>query len=164
MSTTIATLHDLFVHELMDLYSAENQIIKALPKMIEVAKDDTLKEGFEKHLEETQEQRSRIEQVCNDLEIPLKSHECKGMKGIILEGEEMMKSTNGAVDAALIIAAQRVEHYEIAGYGAAVTHAKELGYTDAAEMLAKTLDEEEKTDKKLSTLAEKKINKEAMEG
>lgn len=84
------------------------------------------------------------------------------MKGIILEGEEMMKASNGAVDAALIIAAQSVEHYEIAGYGSAVIHAKELGYKDAAKMLAKTLDEEEKTDKKLSTLAEKKINKEAM--
>lgn len=158
------TLEDLFKHELMDLYSAEKQIIEALPKMIEKTTSSDLKKGFENHLKVTQEQKKRIKQICEELKIPMEDMTCKGMKGVIEEGVEMMKikGDENVRDAALIIAAQRVEHYEMAGYGSAATHAKELGYSNAMELLLKTLKEEEETDEELTVIAKNQVNKEAL--
>lgn len=165
MAEEMKTLEDLFIHEMMDLYSAEKQIIEALPQMIEKAHNPKLKQGFEKHLEETKKQKERIEQMCEELDIPILEVECKGMKGVIAEGQEMlqMNAEPEVLDAALIIAAQRVEHYEIAGYGAAATHAKQLGYVTAMDMLLDTLEEEEQTDMTLSELAKAQVNIEADE-
>ena len=163
--TQIATMEEFFAHEIQDLYSAEQQIIKALPKMIEAAASQKLQKGFEEHLEQTKEHAKRLEQIAKDLDIKLDGVVCKGMEGVIKEGEEAIKDLeDGAVrDAALIGAAQRVEHYEIAGYGSAHAHAHLLGQDDAAGLLDKTLQEEGETDKKLTQLAETEINEEATE-
>ncbi len=159
----MTTLQDLFTHELADLYSAEKQILVALPEMIKVTSDPKLKEGFEMHLKETEEQKKRLEELCDAEGIKLENVTCKGMKGVIDEGKELMKmkAEPEVLDAGLIIAAQRVEHYEIAGYGSAAAHAKQLGMENAAEMLAKTLEEEKATDEKLTKLAEAIVNKKA---
>lgn len=156
-------LQDLFEHELADLYSAEKQIIEALPDMIEAASNPQLKKGFEKHLEETEEHKKRLEQLAEDEGIEIEDLTCRGMEGVIEEGQEMleMDAEPEVLDAALIIAAQRVEHYEIAGYGSAAAHAKQLGMKEAAKILAKTLAEEIATDEKLSKVAETKDNKKA---
>lgn len=163
--TQIATMEEFFAHEIQDLYSAEQQIIKALPKMAEAASSDKLRAGFEEHLKQTEEHAKRLEQIAKDLDIGLKGVVCKGMEGVIKEGDEVIKEMEkGSVrDAALIGAAQRVEHYEIAGYGSAHAHAHLLGQDDAAELLDKTLQEEGETDKKLTQLAETEINEEATE-
>ncbi len=162
MSDSLTTLQDLFAHELADLYSAEKQIIEALPKMIEVTTNPRLKQGFEKHLKETEEHKKRIEELCEKEGMELEDVTCKGMEGLLKEGEEIMKmkAEPEVLDAGLIIAAQRVEHYEIAGYGSAAEHAKQLGLKDAAKILVKTLDEEKVTDEKLSMIAET-VNKRA---
>lgn len=153
------TLEELFVHEIQDLHSAESQIIEALPKMAKAASSRELKRALEEHLEVTKSHLSRVEQILKELgEKPGKK--CKGMEGLLKEGEEILKEDADAnvKDAALIGAAQKVEHYEMAGYGTARTFALQLDYDDMAEVLQQTLDEEGEADEKLTELAESKIN------
>lgn len=148
-------LHDLFIMELQDLYDAEQQIINALPTMINKASHSDLKQALEEHLTVTQEQVSRLQQIAKDLDINPKGKSCKGMEGIISEGEKLLKDlTSSAVtDAAIIAAAQKVEHYEIAGYGTALAYAREMNHQDAANLLEQTLEEESDTDEQLTSLA-----------
>jgi ferritin-like metal-binding protein YciE len=159
----ISSLDDLYVDKLKDLYSAENQIIKALPKMIKAASSEELRTAFEDHLEETREHAKRLEKVFEDLDVSPKGKKCKGMEGVIEEGKEIMGEDVEAnvLDAALIAAAQSVEHYEMAGYGCARTYARLLGYEEAAQLLQTTLDEEAAADEKLTQLADTAINVEA---
>ena len=158
-------LEELLVDELKDLYSAETQIVKALPKMMKAAGSPELKRAFERHLEETRRQVERLNQIADNLDIKLTGKKCKGMEGLIEEGKEIMEEDldENAVDAGLIGAAQKVEHYEIAAYGTARTHAQLLGLTKVARLLQQTLDEEGATDKKLTALAESIINVEAVQ-
>ena len=158
----IESLRDLFIEELKDIYSAENQIIKALPKMEKAASSPQLKAGFSEHLQQTKGQVERLEQIFTQLDESQKGKTCKGMKGLLEEGEELMDEDVDpeVLDAGLISAAQRVEHYEIAAYGTVRTYAELLGLNDAAELLQQTLNEEKQTDQKLNTLAES-INVEA---
>jgi ferritin-like metal-binding protein YciE len=158
----IETLQELFVDELKDLYSAENQIIKALPKMIKNATSDELRSAFEEHLEQTKVHVERLEQIFEELGETPRGKKCKGMEGLIEEGKEMMEEDieDDVLDAALISAAQRVEHYEIAGYGTVRTYAELLGLDDAVKLLEETLEEEKETDKRLSGIAES-VNVEA---
>jgi ferritin-like metal-binding protein YciE len=158
-------LEELLVDELKDLYSAENQIVKALPKMAKAASSPELRRAFERHLEETKRQVERLNQIGQALEIKLTGKKCKGMEGLIEEGKELIAEDldENALDAGLIGAAQKVEHYEIAAYGTARTHAEMLGFTKAARLLQQTLDEEGATDKKLTQLAESIVNVEAVE-
>jgi ferritin-like metal-binding protein YciE len=158
-------LEELLIDELKDLYSAENQIIKALPKMAKASSSPELRRAFERHLEETKRQVERLNQIGEALDAKLTGKKCKGMEGLIEEGKEIMEEDfdENAIDAGLIGAAQKVEHYEIAAYGTARTHAEMLGYTKAAKLLQQTLDEEGATDKKLTQLAETIINVEAVE-
>ena len=159
------SLKKLFVHELKDLYSAESQLVEAIPKMASHASDSELKSAFEEHLKQTRTHVERLEQIFASYEFQPGGHKCKGMEGLIKEGEGLLTADIGAevLDAALIGAAQRVEHYEMAGYGTARAFAEKLGDRKAAELLQKTLDEEADTDEKLSRLAEKSINFEAMQ-
>jgi ferritin-like metal-binding protein YciE len=152
----IETLQELLVDELKDLYSAENQIIKALPKMIKSATSDELRSAFEEHLEQTKVHVERLDQIFEELDETPRGKKCKGMEGLIEEGKEMMEEVveDDVLDAALISAAQRVEHYEIAGYGTVRTYAELLGMDDAAKLLQETLEEEKETDKRLSGIAE----------
>jgi ferritin-like metal-binding protein YciE len=149
------SLKELFVGELKDLYSAENQILKALPKMIKKATSPDLKRGFEKHLKETEVHVERLEKIFQQLEVSPRGKKCKGMEGIIEDGKELMEedAEPEVMDAGLIGAAQHVEHYEIAGYGCVRTYAELLGQTKVAALLQKTLDEEKATDEKLTQLA-----------
>jgi ferritin-like metal-binding protein YciE len=155
-------LKSLYVDELRDLYSSEQQLIKAIPKMAKAANSDTLRKGFEEHLEQTRGHATRLEQILRGLGEPVKGKKCKGMAGIVAEGGEMMSEDfQGALlDAALISAAQRVEHYEIAAYGAVHAYATLMGETEAAALLQQTLDEEKEADQKLTELSEE-INSEA---
>jgi ferritin-like metal-binding protein YciE len=157
------SLDDLLHHELKDLYSAENQLVKALPKMAKAATNPELQAGFEKHLEQTKEHVERLQQISEQLGKPLGGHKCKAMEGLIEEGSELMseEGEDNVLDAGLIGAAQRVEHYEIAGYGTARSLAKQLGLSDIADLLGQTLDEEKQTDAKLTELAESSVNAEA---
>jgi ferritin-like metal-binding protein YciE len=159
----MTTLQDLFIKELRDLYSAENQIIKALPKMAKAAASDDLRAGFEEHLEQTKQHVERLERIFEKLGVRASGKKCKAMEGLIEEGKEMMEmdAEPAVLDAALISAAQKVEHYEMAGYGCARTWARQLEDHDAAELLQQTLDEEGETDKKLTDLAESMVNMEA---
>ena len=156
-------LKDLFEHQLKDLYSAETQLLKALPKMAENATDAKLKKTFEAHLEETKEHQQRLEEICKELEIKPTGETCKAMKGLIAEAEAFLKedAEKEVRDAGLIADAQRIEHYEISGYGTVVRYAKELGYNSIAKKLQITLDEEYKADEKLDKLAEGRLNKKA---
>lgn len=156
-------LKELFEHQLQDLYSAEGQLIDALPKMAKKATDSKLKKAFEDHLEETKEQRERLEEICDELGIEPEGEKCKAMEGLIKEAESFMKEAEGSevMDAGLIAEAQRVEHYEISGYGTAVRFAKELGHNEIADTLQTTLDEEYDADNKLDKLAEGRLNKKA---
>jgi ferritin-like metal-binding protein YciE len=158
------TLEKLYVSELRDLYNAENQLLKALPKMAKGASSEELKDGFEKHLEQTKGHVRRLEQIFEGLGENPKGKTCKAMKGLIEEGSEMLEQEGdeSVIDAGLIGAAQRVEHYEIAAYGTVRTFANLLGEEDAAELLQQTLDEEGETDKELSELAEGIVNEEAL--
>lgn len=158
------SLKDLFVDELKDLYSAENQILKALPKMIKKTTSEELKAGFEKHLKETEVHVERLEIIFKELEESPKGKKCKGMEGVIADGKELMEEDANpeVMDAGLIGAAQHVEHYEMAGYGCVRTYAELLGHNDFARLLQKTLDEERATDEKLTELA-RNINVEAAE-
>jgi ferritin-like metal-binding protein YciE len=147
-------LKELFVDELKDLYSAENQLIKALPKMAKAATSDDLRAGFEEHLEQTKEHARRIEEICTELGEKPTGKKCAGMEGLIEEGKEMMgEFQDDVLDAAMISAAQRVEHYEIAAYGTVRTYAELLGHDRAVELLEQTLGEEKETDQKLTELA-----------
>ena len=161
----LKSLDDLLVHELQDIYHAEGQITKALPKMAKAASHPELRAAFEEHLEQTEGQIERLEQVFKLLGLPAKGKKCDGMAGLIEEGKKMMEEdADPAVkDAALIAAAQKVEHYEIASYGCVCTYAEMLGYEQVHELLGQNLDEEETTDEKLTVLAENLINIEAEE-
>lgn len=161
----INSLRELYVDHLRDLYDAENQLIKALPKMAKEATSDELRQGIEEHLEQTRGHAERLEQIFEQLGEKPKGKKCKGMQGVIEEGSEILKEDmeEDTKDAAIIAAAQRVEHYEIAGYGTARTYANLLDENEAADLLQQTLDEEKETDQKLTQLAEE-INVEAAEG
>jgi ferritin-like metal-binding protein YciE len=156
MATQLHTMQGLFIEELRDLYSAENQLVRALPQMVAATKSNTLKGAFEQHLEQTREHVSRLTEIFAELGATPTGKHCKGMEGLIAEGNEvlMMQGDGDVKDAALIGAAQRIEHYEIAGYGVARTFAKELGFKQIADKLQKTLDEEGSADKKLTGIAE----------
>ncbi len=165
MSDKLKNLQDLLEHQIKDLYSAESQIIAALPKMINKATNQKLKDAFNTHLKETEEQKARLEQICNTLGIKPGGEKCKAMEGIIKEAASFMdeKAEQAVMDAGLIAEAQRVEHYEISGYGTAHRYAEQLGHSEIAELLAKTLEEEKDTDEKLNDLAIETINVEAEE-
>jgi ferritin-like metal-binding protein YciE len=157
------SLHDLYVSELKDLYDAEHRIVKALPKMAEAASSPELRTAFQQHLEQTKTQVNRLEQIFQMLNETPKGQKCKGIEGIIDEGEDMMDEDAPAAvcDAALIASAQKVEHYEISAYGSARTFAHRLGFEDQARLLDQTLQEEGETDKRLTRLAESYINEQA---
>lgn len=157
------SLHDLYVDSLKDLYSAETQLVKVLPKMAKTASAPELKAAIQEHLEVTKGQVERLETIAQELGIKLKGKKCKAMEGLIEEGKEVMEEDGdpSVIDAALIAAAQRVEHYEISGYGTARTFARRLGYEQAAKLLDATLQEESQTDEELTHLAETVINVEA---
>ncbi|HEI8866223.1 ferritin-like domain-containing protein [Serratia sp. AKBS12] len=161
---SIKTLKDLFIHALSDVYSAEKQITKALPKLARAASSEDLANAFKAHLEETQGQIERLDKLVeNTPEVRIKRIKCLAMEGLIEEGQEVIDSVEaGAVrDAGLIAAAQKVEHYEIATYGTLCALAEQLGYTTAKKLLGETLEEEKSTDSKLTLLAEKKVNQKA---
>jgi ferritin-like metal-binding protein YciE len=158
------TLQKLYTDELRDLYNAENQLLKALPKMAKAASSQELKEAFEKHLEQTKTHVERLEQVFEELDEKPKGKTCRAMKGLIEEGSQILKEDgdDSVLDAGIIVAAQKVEHYEIAGYGSARTFAHLLGQNKAAELLQATLDEESETNEILNKLAENVVNPEAL--
>ncbi|WP_273871477.1 ferritin-like domain-containing protein [Serratia odorifera] len=161
---SIKTLNDLFIHALSDVYSAEKQITKALPKLARAATTEELANAFKTHLEETQGQIERLDKLVESTpEIRIKRIKCLAMEGLIEEGQEVIDSVEaGPVrDAGLIAAAQKVEHYEIATYGTLCALAEKLGYTTAKKLLGETLEEEKSTDSKLTLLAEKKVNQKA---
>lgn len=157
-------LEELLVEELKDLYSAEKQILRALPRMVRAASDDELKAALEEHRRVTERQVQRLETVFDQLESRPGRKKCKGMAGLLEEGEERMQEEDEgpARDATIIASAQRIEHYEIAGYGTARTYAQHLGLNDTAKLLQETLDEEGEADQKLTMLAESHINSEAL--
>lgn len=150
------SMKDLYIDQLRDLYSAEEQLTTALPKMARAASSTELQQAFNDHLDETQEQKRRLEQIFSDLGISPRGETCEAMQGLIKEGEEIINTPADAMvkDAALIAAAQRVEHYEMAGYGTVRTFADELGFSEAKSLLQETLDEEGAANKKLNSLAE----------
>ena len=159
----ITTLEEAFIHELSDIYSAEKQMTKALPKLAKASTNPQLVEGFTLHLEETQGQIERIDQIVDQLGIKLKRIKCLAMEGLVAEGQETIEEIEkGPVrDVMLIAGGQKVEHYEIASYGALITIAKALGYDEAAKLLADTLAEEKATDVKLNDIAMSSVNKDA---
>ena len=158
------TLEKLYISELRDLYSAENQLLKALPKMAKGASSAELKEAFENHLAETETHVERLEKIFKDLEENPKGKTCHGMKGLIEEGSEILEEEGeeSVLDAGIIVAAQKVEHYEMAGYGSVRAFAQLLGQEEAAQLLQTTLDEESKTNELLNQLAETTVNAEAV--
>ncbi len=157
------TLKDLYIEEIKDLYSAEKQLIKALPKMAKAANDKELQQAFRTHLRQTAEHAARLEQICEDLGVSPRGKKCVGMEGLIEEGSELIKENPepAVLDAGLISKAQHVEHYEMAGYGTVRTYARQLGLDSHAELLQRTLNEEGQTDHLLTQLAESGINVEA---
>lgn len=159
----IMTMDDLFLDELRDLYDAEKQITKALPKMMKAAHAAELKHAFQEHLQQTENQVTRLEEIFGTLKSKATGEKCDAMQGLVKEGEKLIENTDeGPVrDAGLIAAAQRVEHYEMAGYGSAKAFARMLGHKDAATLLNQTLKEEEQTDQELTKIAEGMINKRA---
>jgi ferritin-like metal-binding protein YciE len=159
------TLHDAFIDELRDTYDAERQLTKALPKMAKAASNPKLREAFEAHLEETRGQVERLEQVFASLDEKVRGKHCEGIAGIIDEGKSIMQEDfdDITLDACLIAAGQRAEHYEMAAYGTLVAWAQVMGHSEAARLLQETLDEEKAADEKLSSLAEGGINQEAAE-
>ena len=159
----LESLQELYVYELKDMYNAEQQILKALPKMAKNASSPDLRAAFEEHLEQTRGHVDRLEQIFQKLDEPAKGQKCKGVEGIIAEGEAMIDedAPPAVADAALITAAQRVEHYEMAVYGTVRNYARRLGFEDQARLLQQTLREEIETDKKLTMIADSYINEEA---
>jgi ferritin-like metal-binding protein YciE len=156
-------LNELYIDELKDIYNAENQLVKALPKMAKAATSEELRTGFEEHLEQTRGHVQRLEQIFKELGEKPSGKKCKGMEGLVAEGQEMMGEDfeDDVMDAALISAAQRVEHYEIAAYGTVRTYAELLGEDTAVQLLEQTLEEEKETDQKLTDMASE-INVKAM--
>ena len=165
MTERIDSLESLLLYELKDLYSAEKQLVKALPKVAKKASSPQLKSAIEEHLQQTEGHVNRLEQIFELFGQSAKAQKCKGMEGILEEGEETLelKGTPETVDAAIILAAQKVEHYEIAGYGSAATWADMMGRQDVKRLLGQTLEEEEQADKKLTTLAKSGINQSSAE-
>jgi ferritin-like metal-binding protein YciE len=162
--TKATTMDQLFVDEIRDLYDAEKQLTRALPKMAASASSDELRTAFEDHLEQTQEHVNRLEEILDALGEKGPGKKCAAMQGLIKEGDELMAMDEGALrDAGLIAAAQKVEHYEISGYGSARTHAQLLGNSEAVSLLDETLNEEKEADRILNELAENTINTEALE-
>lgn len=164
---TVDSLHELLVEQLKDLYDAEKRLTKAIPKLAKASTNEELVEALESHLAETEEQVSRLEQCFEHLGETAKAKPCEGMKGLIKEGDEHAKEdyeSDDLRDAIIIGSAQRVEHYEIAGYGTAVAHARLLGLDEVAELLEQTLEEEKAADVKLTEIAESVVNLEAAEG
>ena len=163
---TPKNLQELLVEELKDLYSAETQLVKALPRLAKKAQDMELRTAFQSHLNQTEEHVNRLERVSELLDFKLRGKKCVAMEGLIEEGKEAMEeiSDHDVLDAALIGAAQKVEHYEIAAYGTARTHALRLGYVEAASLLQQTLEEEGDADKILTRIAESHVNAEATHG
>ena len=159
------TMHDAFLDELRDTYDAEKQLIKALPKLAKTASSAELRSAFENHLEETRGHVERLEQVFASLEEKARGKHCEGIAGIIEEGKSIMEEEfdDAAMDACLIAAGQRAEHYEMAAYGTLVAWARAMGHTEAANLLQETLDEEKAADEKLTTIAEGGINQDAAE-
>jgi ferritin-like metal-binding protein YciE len=158
------TLNKLYISELRDLYSAENQLVKALPKLAKAASSEELKDAFENHLEQTKRHVERLEQIFEQLDESPKGKTCHAMKGLIEEGSEILKEDgeDSVLDAGMIVAAQKVEHYEIASYGSVRTFANLLGKDDVAKLLQSTLDEESETNEILNRLAENVVNQEAL--
>ena len=163
---TQKTLKELYVDELRDLYDSEQQLIKSLPKMVKAANSDELSSGFEEHLEQTKGHVNRLEEICEQLDITPKGKKCAAMEGLIEEGKELMEEDAGTsiLDAGLIAAAQKVEHYEIASYGSVRTWAEQLELEEVVQLLQETLDEEKETDEKLTQLAVSAVNEEADAG
>ncbi|MEW6159779.1 MAG: ferritin-like domain-containing protein [Verrucomicrobiota bacterium] len=161
----LETLQDLYIEELKDLYDAENQLLKAIPKMAKAATSPDLKNAFEDHLQVTQSQVDRLEQIFDALGTKAKGKKCKAMEGLIAEAKELLDqdAEEDVLDAGLIVAAQKIEHYEIAGYGSVRTYAEQLGRDEDAELLQQSLEEEKETDEQLSDLAMECINIEAEE-
>lgn len=162
----MSNLQDLMVENLKDLYSAETQMLKALPKVAKKVENEQLREALTMHVKETEQQAKRLEQILGKMGEKPGGKKCHGMEGLLEENKEMMEedAEPDVMDAGLIVGCQKAEHYEIAGYGSAVTFAKLLGDEESARLLAQSLDEEERTDKKLSQIAESSINIEAAEG
>ena len=162
-SEKLNSLKDLFEHEIKDLYSAESQLTDALPKMAEKASSPQLRQAFETHLEETKQQRDRLERIGDICGFSVKGEKCQAMEGLIKEGKHMleMKGDDEVRDAGLIASAQRVEHYEMAGYGTARTYAQRLGLNEVADLLEQTLNEEKRTDAKLNDIAIGSVNQKA---
>lgn len=158
------SLQDIYVEQLQDLYSAEQQILKALPKLANAATHDDLRRAFTEHEVMTRTHVERLDRIFTQLGQKPGGHKCKGMEGLLAEGDELLEEhdESEALDAAMIAAAQRVEHYEIAGYGSVRTFANMLGLSDHADLLQQTLDEEGQTDKRLTTLAETVVNIDAV--
>ena len=158
------SLTKLYIEQLQDLYSAEEQMLEALPKMIENTTHPELKQGFQQHFQQTEQQKQRLEQIFQELGEEPGGHFCKGMQGLVKEADETIKefTDSDVLDAALIAGAQRIEHYEMAGYGCARTYAHMLGLGDQATLLQRTLDEEGDTDHKLTDLAERVVNIDAL--
>jgi ferritin-like metal-binding protein YciE len=157
--------YKLYLDQLKDIYSAENQLVRALPKLAKGASSSALQEAFTLHWEETKGHVQRLEQIFADINASTRGPKCKGMEGLVEEGAELLekkgKFDNEVLDAGLIAAAQRVEHYEMAAYGTARTFAQQLGYAEAAKLLQQTLDEEHATDQKLTAIAMGEVNQEA---
>jgi ferritin-like metal-binding protein YciE len=162
----MSNMQDLYLHELKDIHNAEKQILQALPKMAKAASHQELRQAFEEHQRVTEEQVRRLETIFDELGEKPGGKKCKGMEGLIEEGEEVLSedADPDVRDAALIAAAQRVEHYEIAAYGTARTYARQLGFERHAELLQQTLDEEGQTDERLTKLAESRVNRDAEVG
>jgi ferritin-like metal-binding protein YciE len=156
-------LHELFLEQLADVHNAEQQLTKALPKMATTAESDELRQAFEEHLQETREHVSRLEQVARSLDESIKRKTCAAMKGLVEEANDIIKEqkNSSALDAALIAAAQKVEHYEIASYGTLLAWAQQMGHHEAADLLKETLDEEKAADDKLTSVAESIANQKA---
>ena len=159
----IKSLENLLTDELRDIYSAENQMVRSLPKLTKAAGSDDLRSTLENHIIQTRIHIQRLEEICNDLKITPRGKKCVGMEGIIEEGKELINSDPkpGPLEAALIGTAQRLEHFEIAAYGTARAHARQLGFMKVAEVLAQTLEEEKQEDRRLTVLAENRVNVQA---
>jgi ferritin-like metal-binding protein YciE len=164
MASKMSTLEDMYMDLLKDLYSAEKQLVKALPKMAKAASNSDLQKAFQDHLRQTEGQVDRIERIFSDMGGSPRGKKCVGMEGLVQEGAEIMKENAepDVMDAGLIAAAQKVEHYEIAGYGTARAWAERMGYDKAAQLLQQTLDEESMANEKLTKIAESHVNVQAM--
>lgn len=161
----LESLTDVFHHELMDLYSAEKQLTKALPTVAKAVSGERLREALEEHQRQTEEHVRRLDEVASQLDVRIKGETCEAMEGLIEEAENLLDDNDpgDALDAALIAAAQRIEHYEIAAYGSASTFARRLGHDTAEQLLSETLREEREADEKLTTIAEGSVNEAAVQ-